>query len=112
MCFRYVTGPSNLQNSDLGKIPHVYLFGGTFEGGPPPSLDGEGRYLVVYQAHACVLCFFVEGNLYLIRLVVWREKSTPLLEFTVQIYKVMPHLEVWDFSYWLVTGQLNHGSFD
>ncbi|CAG0880292.1 unnamed protein product [Cyprideis torosa] len=50
---RFLTGPSNLQCDDLGKIPHVYLYGET-EG------DSEGRHLVVYTANRAVLCLFIQ----------------------------------------------------
>lgn len=50
---RFVSGPSNLQGTDMGKIPKVYLKN---DDGPVIC------HLVIYRALNATVCIFIEGR--------------------------------------------------
>lgn len=49
---RFVSGPSNLQGNDIGKIPKVYLKN---DDGPVIC------HLVIYRALNATVCLFIDG---------------------------------------------------
>lgn len=54
-CFRFVTGPQNLQDAsgNIGKVPKVHITN---------DMTPELTYLVVYRALSATVCLFMEGE--------------------------------------------------
>lgn len=51
---RFITGPSNLKDSNIGKVPKIYINN--------DSKQSAAYHLVVYRSLSASICLFIDGK--------------------------------------------------